>query len=439
MTHWRLKHYLPRGLYGRAALILVLPVVLLQLVVSVIFIQRHFEDVTAQMTQTLIREIRLLGVKADSAATAAGVLGAMSAETLALNFDVRLIDPAEAPTEDSRYWYDFSGLVVLKTLHEDLPDAAPILLALPRMVTLYYPVRHGTLEITFPRRQVSASAPHQLLVNMAFFGFLMTVIAYLYLRNQLRPIKRLARAATAFGRGERLDYSPSGASEVRTAGLAFVEMRNRIERHIEQRTTMLSGVSHDLRTPLTRLKLGLSMIDDDEAENLLSDVEEMERLIDGFLTFAKGAQESAPELVDPHALVARIVDDAQRSGQDVTLLPGEGEGTVTLRPVALRRAVENLIGNAIRYAGRAEVSVRLLPGSLRIAVEDDGPGIPPDQRAEAIKLFTRLDPARNQNNGSGVGLGLAIAMDVARAHGGRLRLEDSPRLGGLLAEIVIAR
>ncbi|CAN0587877.1 unnamed protein product, partial [Ectocarpus sp. 12 AP-2014] len=188
---------------------------------------------------------------------------------------------------------------------------------------------------------------------------------------------------------------------------------------------MLSGVSHDLRTPLTRLKLGLSMMDDDEAERLQEDVKDMEALIDAFLDFAKGAQESEPEQLDPHALVARIVEDAQRAGQNVTLLPPEGEGEVRLRPVAIRRAVDNLIGNAVRYGTRAEVSVRLLPGSLRIRVEDDGPGIPPQAREDAVKAFSRLDPARNQNKGSGVGLGLAIAMDVARAHGGALRLDES--------------
>jgi two-component system osmolarity sensor histidine kinase EnvZ len=286
---------------------------------------------------------------------------------------------------------------------------------------------------------VSASNPHQLLVNMVFFAGIMTVIAYLYLRNQLRPITRLARAAEAFGRGRHMDYRPAGAVEVRAAGNAFVDMRNRIERQIEQRTLMLSGVSHDLRTPLTRLKLALSMLDEEERAPMAQDVEDMERLINEFLAFARGAQEGEPEPVDPVALVRQVVEDFQRGGKDVTLAMTEGAGEVLLRPGGIRRAVENLVGNAVRYGTRAEVSVLLTAKSLRIRVEDDGPGIPEAQREEALKPFARLDEARNQNLGTGVGLGLSIAMDIARAHGGTLRLGHSDRLGGLQADIVIGR
>ncbi|MGR3805582.1 ATP-binding protein [Marinibacterium profundimaris] len=439
MSALRLKHYMPRGLYGRAALILVLPVVLLQLVVSVIFIQRHFEDVTTQMTDTVIRELRLIIGQASAADTPAMAMARMSPTAEVLEFDLAFVAPETIPAADTRLWYDFTGFVMTRTLRGALPRVGPILLDQPRSVTVYYPTPNGPLEIVFDRRRVSASAPHQLLVNMVVFGALMTAVAFLYLRNQLRPIARLAVAATAFGRGQQVAYRPAGSIEVRAAGRAFVDMRHRIERHIEQRTLMLSGVSHDLRTPLTRLTLGLSMMDDPEAKHLLADVREMEALIDAFLDFAKGAQESEPEMLDPHALVARIVEDAQRAGSPVTLCPGEGEGEMLLRPVAIRRAVENLVGNAVRYGERAEVTVRLLPGSLRIVVEDDGPGIPPEAREDAVKAFSRLDPARNQNKGTGVGLGLAIAMDVARAHGGELRLDESERMGGLLAEIVIAR
>ncbi|MGV6848989.1 MAG: ATP-binding protein [Marinibacterium sp.] len=436
----RLKQYLPRSLYGRAALILVIPAVGLQVLVTVIFVQRHFEDVTTQMTRTLIREVRLLLTQVETAATPETALDAVSDEARVLDFDLAFVDPGDVPRADTRAWYDFSGLVMRRTLREAFPDASPVLLDQPRRVTVYLPTDPGLLRIGFDRRRVSATAPHQLLVNMVVFGGVVTLIAYFYLRNQLRPVTRLADAATAFGRGEKVRYTPRGATEVRAAGRAFVEMRNRIERHIEQRTMMLSGVSHDLRTPLTRLKLGLSMIDDPEAKRLVADAEEMEALIDAFLAFARGAQESVPERTDPHALMARIVDDARRSGQDVILCPGEPSGgDVMLRPLALRRAVENLINNAVRYASRAEVTVRLAENAVRISVEDDGPGIPAERRAEAVKLFSRLDPARNQNRGAGVGLGLAIAMDVARAHGGQLRLDDSARLGGLLAEIVIPR
>ena len=216
-------------------------------------------------------------------------------------------------------------------------------------------------------------------------------------------------------------------------------MRNRIERQIEQRTLMLSGVSHDLRTPLTRLKLGLSLLDDEDREPMERDVEEMQRMIEEFLAFARGAAAESVEDVDPLTFVSAIVADAARGGESVSLFAADGEGTLRLRPGAMRRAVENLIGNAVRYGTRADVSVLLSERALRIRVEDDGPGIPADQRETAIRPFSRLEPARNQNRGSGVGLGLAIATDIARTHGGSLRLSTSDRLGGLQADIVIAR
>ena len=202
---------------------------------------------------------------------------------------------------------------------------------------------------------------------------------------------------------------------------------------------MLSGVSHDLRTPLTRMRLELSMLDEAETEGLKRDVDEMERLLEEFLSFAKGASEGETELVDPQELVRDLVADMVRSGADVTLLPPQGTGALRLRPMAIRRAVGNLLTNAVRYGERAEVSVRITEKSLRIRVDDDGPGIPEARRDEAKKPFARLDPARNQDRGGGVGLGLAIATDIARSHGGVLRLGQSETLGGLRAEIVIGR
>ncbi len=424
-----LKRYLPRGLYGRAALILILPVVTLQLVVSVVFIQRHFEGVTRQMTQTAAREIVLV-----MNARAAG-----QSDTIARALDLRLTPDADPPAGDYRRWYDLTGLVVIATFHAALPDLAAVVLTDDRQLTLHLDPPAGRLAVTLDRRRVSATNPHQLFVNMVFFGGVMTLIAYIYLRNQLRPVTRLAEAAEAFGRGRVIPYRPTGAAEVRIAGAAFLDMRARIERQIEQRTLMLSGVSHDLRTPLTRLKLGLSMIDDDDRVAMERDVEEMARMIDEFLSFARGASEGDPEAVDPAALIRQLVADHRRAGRPVELVGVEGAGEVMLRPLAIRRAVDNLIGNAVRYGSRAEVTVTLTDRALRIRVEDDGPGIPADQRGEAIRPFVRLDSARNQNAGPGVGLGLAIATDIARVHGGTLRLGESATLGGLRADIVIGR
>ncbi|VAV87413.1 Sensor histidine kinase [hydrothermal vent metagenome] len=430
-----LNPYLPRSLFGRATLILLLPVMTVLLVVSIVFVQRHFEGVSRQMTRSVSREIQLMLDQTDMS------VPELDRSSLArtLGIRARKIPADQAKSGFNRLWYDFTGYVVIREIKLLFPEVTAMELRDNRFVRLYFARGSAQLELTVERRRVSAAKPHQLLVNMVGFGALMTVIAFFYMRKQLRPITRLAAAAEAFGRGRHVEYRPTGAIEVRAAGAAFVDMRARIERQIEQRTLMLSGVSHDLRTPLTRLKLGLSMLEDAEAGRLYRDVEDMERLLDEFLDFARGAQEDEPEAVAPVDLVQQVVKDCQRAKINAVLIETSGEGEVMLREGGIRRAVENLINNAVRYGTVAEVSVNLTDKSLRIRVEDNGPGIPADQHDEALKPFARLEPARNQNKGSGVGLGLSIVNDVARAHGGVLRLGESERLGGLCADIVIAR
>ena len=429
-----LKHYMPRSLYGRAALILLLPVVVLQVVVGFVFSQRYFEDVTEQMSDAVLREIRAVVRVIDNTGyqTVSERLGA-------LEIAVTPVDESALNAPHTRAWIDISGRVVTSHLTTRMPQIAVVDLTRDKHVRLVLGLPSGAYELVFDRRRVSAVNPHQLFVYMVFFSIVFTLIALIYLRNQLRPIKRLAAAADAFGKGQVIPYVPAGATEVRAAGTAFTSMRARIDRQIETRTLMLSGVSHDLRTPLTRMRLSLSMLEDDERTLLEQDVQEMQSMIDAFLDFSKGAQEGVQEPVNIGEFIQGAVSGAQRAGRDVTLVHGAGQGTVMLREGAMRRALDNLIGNAVRYGTRAEVSYDLTEKSLRIRVEDDGPGIPEDRRAEAQRPFSRLDEARNQNQGSGVGLGLAIATDIARAHGGVLRLGASERLGGLAADIVIAR
>ena len=431
MFGW-LKPYMPRGIYGRGLLILVLPVVTLLLVVSVVFIQRHFEDASETMSRNMARDVNLsLMLQGDAAE-------AVVDETLDL--EIAPVPATAVPASDERRFYDLSGIVVMRTLYRFVPGLQRLLLPNDSDVVLFVRRAGQIYRVRFDRRRASPSNPHQLFVNMVFFGGLMTFISFLYLRNQLRPITRLAEAAEAFGRGRHIPYRPAGATELRAAGAAFLDMRMRIERQIEQRTMMLSGVSHDLRTPLTRLKLGLAMLDDEDRAPMERDVVEMQQLLDAFLDFARGNAEADPaEPVDVQAYLEEIVRDCRRGGIDVTLHEATGTGVVALRPTALRRAIENLIGNAVRYGTRCEVSIVLTDGSLRLRVEDDGPGIDPARREEAMRPFTRLDAARNQNAGSGVGLGLAIAADIARVHGGVLRLGQSERLGGLCADIVMSR
>ncbi len=434
-----LKRTLPRGLYGRAALILIVPIVTIQLVVSITFIQRHFERVTQQMTGNVVLEVDYLLELVNTAPSLAAARDRVAPVTGPLALQVVL--PAQDPLQEQRRFYDFSGRQVIGTFHRLLPETLGVdLVTDTRSVRAQFLTRFGAMEVTLSRGRVSASNPHQLLVLMLVTGVLMTLIAYAFLRNQVRPIRQLAEAAAAFGKGRSVPYRPRGATEVRAAGAAFLDMRARIERAIEQRTLMLSGVSHDLRTPLTRLRLGLTMLDpSEEVDALLADVADMERLLEAFLDFARGNALDDLQEVDPVDILSRVVENAQRGGQKVRLGSVSGSGRVTLRPMAIERALENLIGNAVRYGTRAEVHMTLSDRALRFTVEDDGPGIPAEQRLLAMRPFTRLDASRNQNQGTGVGLGLSIAMDIARGHGGTLRLGESSRLGGLRAELVIAR
>ncbi|MCC5975004.1 MAG: two-component sensor histidine kinase [Rubellimicrobium sp.] len=450
MSFGLLKRSMPRSLFGRAALILLLPVLTLQGAVSLGFFQRHFEDVTRQMTRSVLLELRFLQDTVNAAPDLEAAL--VAAAVIAVPMELAVTLPVEAvPGADSRHLYDLSGRAMIATLRDGLPGLLAVDLIEDRRVTLWVETGQGDMQVAFHRRRVAASNPHQLLVVIVVLGVVLTVVAYLFMRNQLRPIAQLAEAATEYGKGRIVPYRPWGATEVRVAGTAFLEMRGRIERQNQARTLMLSGISHDLRTPLTRMRLGLALIGGDEAEALRHDVDEMRRMIDGFLDFARGDAGDALETVDVTELVRHAVADAARAGQAVTMAPVdpggaergvsgvEWAGPVPLRPLAIRRALDNLIGNALRHGSRAEVSVVVGQKTVRITVEDDGPGIPAEQRTEAMRPFTRLDPARNQDRGPGVGLGLAIVSDIARGHGGQLRLSDSARLGGLRADLILAR
>jgi two-component system, OmpR family, osmolarity sensor histidine kinase EnvZ len=440
-----LKPFLPKSLFGRAALILVVPVIVVQFLVSIGFIQRHYQRVTEQLTSAVVREMTVL--LAPSAQQSTDDVYRLAG---GLDITFQPVAARDVPSADSSQYFDLAGRYIIETLRRDLRGVAAIDLRSDiRMVTIYVQAGaagpfDGPLRFDISRGRFAASNPHQLLVLMAFSGIVMTVIAYLFLRNQLTPITRLAAIAAAFGRGQNIAYSPRGATEVRAAGLAFLAMRARIERQIETRTLMLSGVSHDLRSPLTRLKLGLALLPETEdTAALQSDIADMERLLDEFLAFARGDALEDAVLADPAQILHQVADKAARLG-------GQGGITITitridpclpvlLRPDAVGRALENLVGNARRYGTQIHLSLRTTPKLVQFVVEDNGPGIPADRRLRATEPFARLDAARNPNQGGGVGLGLAIAADVARSHGGELLLEDSTTLGGLRAELRIAR
>lgn len=431
------KRFLPRGLYWRAALILIVPIVTIQLVVSTEFIQRHYERVTQQLTSGVALELAFMMREIDASATPAAALAAAGPLAEALQITLILPAGADAPVEDRIGFLDLSGRALVDTLREGVPGLVAVdVTGEGRVVNLRLDSAVGPVQVRMERRRMSATNPHQLLVLMIFTSLLMTAVAFLFLRNQLRPITRLARAAEDFGKGRLAPYRPRGALEVRAAGRAFLDMRERIERQIEQRTLMLSGVSHDLRTPLTRLRLGLALLPEDpEVAALQADVAQMERMVDEFLAFVRGDAMEGTEPTDAVALVRAV---AERAGAVLAEIRGE-PAPVEMRPQAVTRAVENLVSNARRYGSRVEISLWFREGSLWITVEDDGPGIPPEKRDEALRPFTRLDASRDPNKGGGVGLGLSIASDIALSHGGALRLGQSARLGGLKADLTLAR
>lgn len=432
-----IKRYLPRSLFGRALLILLMPVVMLQLVVGAVFISRHFEGVTKQLTR--------------------GVANDLVYVLQQLQTDPDLINRAGKPFELSLAWsdktsvipgltrrfYDLSGGYLSETLREkiDLPMAVD-LVENQRFVTLEIDTGQRVLKVQTLRKNVAASNPHQLLVLMVGASMILVPVAVLFMRNQVKPIRRLAAAAEAFGKGRSEPFRPGGAEEVRRAGQAFLAMRGRIERHVDQRTQMLSGVSHDLRTPITRLKLGLEMLEQDagETEELQRDLNEMEGMLDAFLDFARGDQGEEMTMVEPGVLVHRLISDMRRSGKNTSFEEVIGQTEAfKCREVAVSRALQNMLNNAARYGNNVRLSVQDVAGSCEFSIEDDGPGIPLAERERAMRPFTRLDEARNLDQGGSVGLGLSIALDVARSHGGQLILGESAELGGLNAMLRLPR
>jgi two-component system osmolarity sensor histidine kinase EnvZ len=438
------KRYLPKSLFGRALLIVVLPVLLLQAVVAGLFIQRHFDGVTRQMAEAVARELVYAANAVDRAADVAEARRDLVALEAPLSIRFMLDPEAIVAPAEIRALYDLSGDALADTLEDQIDRPIALdLVSRPKQVVARLQTSKGELSALIDRRRMVASNPHQLLVVTGLASLALVAVAMLFLRNQVRPIREMAAAADAFGKGRTLPFRPSGAEEVRRAGSAFLAMRARIERQIESRTRMLSGVSHDLRTPLTRMKLAVAMLDEGpETVELAQDVREMERMIEAFLSFVRGEAGEETTEVDALALAEEVAAEARRAGAAVTVsVAGEtGAGpTARVRRGAVKRALQNLVENAAAFGEQVELRLKLTPGMLEYSVEDDGPGIPAADRVAAVRPFVRLDAARNQDRGGGVGLGLSIAEDVARAHGGALRLGESARLGGLRARLRLPR
>ncbi len=433
----QIKALLPRGLYGRSLIIIVAPMVLLQLVVSYVFLERHWQMVTEKLSASVVADIALLTRQYEILSDPKELQLLTEAAWKELDMSVAFRPNEGLPAEPA----EPGNFLLEQSLRSEIEErvARPFWIdtvSYSDYVDIRIAVNGGVLRVLPLRSRVYATNSHIFLVWMAGTSLVLLAVAVIFLRNQIRPIQRLAQAAEGFGKGRDVpDFRPQGASEVRRAAAAFLNMRERIQRQIDQRTAMLAGVSHDLRTPLTRFKLQLAMLGDGpEVQDLRADVKEMERMLEAYLAFAKGDQDEAVVDVDIAALLEEIRFDAGRNG-DAVDVSAEGDLTLPLRRHAFKRCLTNLIENGCKYADHVTVTAQRAPHLITIFVDDDGEGVPEDQYEEVFRPFHRLDQARNLDEG-GTGLGLAIARDVARSHGGDIVLMQSP-LGGLRAQITL--
>ncbi len=429
----RLRRYIPTRLYARSLIIVIAPMILLQSVVAFVFMERHWQTVTARLSAAVTRDIAAIidMIETFPPGDNYAEVIRIAQERLALRIDVLPPEPLPPPAPRPFFGIldEFLGNEIQNQINrpfwlDTVGDS--------RIVEIRIQLDDAVLRVFARRHQTYASNTHIFLVWMVGTSLVLLAIAIAFLRNQIRPITQLAEAAENFGKGRQTsDFQPRGADEVRRAGVAFLQMRERIERQIEQRTAMLTGVSHDLRTILTRFKLQLALGQKNvDIPALNEDIDDMQSMLEGYMAFAKGEAEEDAGRFDVQGYFNRMADEA-RLRDKVLKVNFIGDPEVYVRPNAFARLLGNVIGNAFRYAGRVSIQAVHKRGSLVVTVDDDGPGIPANRREDVFKPFVRLDAARNQDE-SGTGLGLSIARDIARSHGGDIRLEDSP-MGGLRA------
>ena len=439
MSAWArfLRRRLPTSLWGRSLLIIVLPVLLMQVAVTWAFFEAHWQTVTARLSEGLAGDIAwaVESYRDDPSPANLDVIADRAERSMQLS--IALQPGRTLPDERDPSIFGVVDRTLDEALDARLDDPFWFsTTSYPAFVDVQVQQPAGVLRIIAPRERAVATQGHIFVLWLTGATILLMSVAILFIRNQVRAIERLAVAAEDFGRGIDVPrFRPSGAREVRSAARAFMDMRERIQRHIEQRTVLLASVSHDLRTPLTRLRLELALADQNKRTAAMQgDLDEMEHMIDEYLAFARGEAGEAAEAVDLGQMLQTLANNVKRKGAEVELVTPDTPVMATLRPLAFRRALTNLAGNAADHGGRVRLSTRRLPsGGAEVTVEDDGPGIPEAQREEAFRPFSRLDDSRNQNT-KGVGLGLAIARDVARSHGGDIIL-DASDLGGLKAVI----
>jgi two-component system osmolarity sensor histidine kinase EnvZ len=424
----------PRSLFSRSLLIVLMPLLILQAVLAYIFYERHWDSVTRWLASGFAGEVGLVVELLEAAPTAAEKSRVLDLARDHLDFAISLEpdgvlhrEPATTAL-DRRLALTFAGEL-------DRPfaiDTRPV--AQPRQIAIYVQLKDGLLRVLAPRKRVDSTTTQVFIGWMIGMSALLLALAIYFMNRQVQPILRLARAVDQFGKGRDVgDFKLDGPTEIRQAGAAFNLMRKRILRHIGQRTEMLAAVSHDLRTPLTRMRLELEMLADGQAqqsdlEGLRADLDEMVNVVDGYLAFARGEGQEAIVATDLGSLLQEVAQRAS-AGRSPVLVELESPVTLPLRPVAMRRCLTNLVQNAVRHARWVGIRVAAQGDHVWIAIDDDGPGIPADQREAVFKPFYRLEASRNPSTG-GVGLGLTIARDIVLGHGGDIELTEAPE-GGL--------
>jgi two-component system, OmpR family, osmolarity sensor histidine kinase EnvZ len=431
------KSVLPKGLYARALLIIIAPMVILQSVVAFVFMERHWNMVTRRLSAAVVQDIAALidvrkGLPQDRNDAE---LRRIAQDRLGLVVD--FLPVTELPPLGPKPFFSLLDQALSEELRKQISRPFWIdTVGRSNLVEIRIELEDAVMR-TFARRSAAyASNSGIFLLWMVGTSLVLITVAILFLRNQIRPILRLTEAVESFGKGRDVpNLRARGAQEVRRAAVAFLEMKARVERAIEQRTAMLAGVSHDLRTVLTRFKLGLALLDDSpETEEMKKDVDEMSRMLEAYLAFARGDAGERSEPTDMATFLDELKADAERHGRRA-LVQFYGYPVATVRPHAFRRCLANLVSNAARFGSAITVTGHRDHRYMTITVDDDGPGIPPNRRDDVFKPFLRLDDARNQDE-AGSGLGLTIARDIARSHGGEVMLGDSP-MGGLRASVRI--
>jgi two-component system osmolarity sensor histidine kinase EnvZ len=435
----RLMHdSMPTGLFARAMLIIIMPVVTLQALIVFAFSERHWWEVTTKLSQGLVGDIAavvdIVGTRPPGGDYADVIK--MARDRMGLN--VAILPDATLPAAAPKPFFEPLDGLISNQISKQIGKPFFIdTVGRSNLIEIRIKLDDSrVLRVFAPRSEAYISSSYTLIAAMVATSIVLLAVAILFLRNQIQPILTLTAAVDNFGKGRPVpDFPPRGAREVRQAAIAFNDMRRRVERMIEQRTAMLAGVSHDLRTVLTRMRLQLAILEEaTDVDDLSGDVDDMNKMLEGYLAFARGDAGENAAVTDVGELLDEIAEERRMVGGDVTAA-FTGDPMVRLRPQGFKRCVENLVANAARHASSVEVSGRHADGHLTVTVDDDGPGIPLAEREAVFKPFYRLDNARNLDE-SGTGLGLPIARDIARSHGGDITLSDSP-LGGLRATVSV--